>query len=63
MYEESLKMRHFRALVYPEAELAPLRAAGVGRDGKDEKTDPREAIGSILVVATKAKPKSWLRCL
>ena len=42
-------MRHFRVSTYSEeAELAPSRVAGVARDGKDEKTAPAEAIGSIL---------------
>jgi hypothetical protein len=36
--EKSLEMRQFQVLAYPEKpELAPSRAAGVARDGKDNR--------------------------
>jgi hypothetical protein len=42
-------MRQFLGFPYPEeAGLAPSWPAGVARDGKDEKTAPTEAMGSIL---------------
>ena len=44
-----MKMRQFLVFPYPEeAGLAPSWAAGVVRDGKDEKTVPTEAVGCIL---------------
>jgi hypothetical protein len=41
---------------YPEeAGLAPLWAAGVAREGKDEKTAPTEAVGCILPAGREGK--------
>ena len=38
MSEKSLKMRHFQVFAYPEEpDLAPSCAAGVARDGKNER--------------------------
>jgi hypothetical protein len=49
-------MRQFLVFPYPEeAGLAPSGAAGVARDGKDEKTAPMEAVGCILTAAREGK--------
>ena len=44
-----MKMRQLLVFPYPEeAGLAPSWAAGIVRDGKDEKTVPTEAVGRML---------------
>ena len=49
-------MRQFLVFPYPEeAGLAPSGAAGVARDGKDEKTAPTEAVGCILTDGREGK--------
>jgi hypothetical protein len=41
---------------YPEeAGLAPLWAAGVAREGKDEETAPTEAVGCIMTAGREGK--------
>jgi hypothetical protein len=45
-----VNMRPRLGFPYPEeAGLAPLGAAGVAPEGKDEKTAPTEAVGCILL--------------
>jgi hypothetical protein len=47
--EKSLEIKHFQLLSCPEeAELAPSRAAGVARHGKNEKTALTEAVGCTI---------------
>jgi hypothetical protein len=49
-------MRTLLGFPYPEeAGLAPLWAAGVAREGKDEKTTPTEAVLCILTAGREAK--------
>jgi hypothetical protein len=44
-----MKMRQFLVFPYPEeAGLAPSWAAGIVRDGNDEKIVPTEAVESML---------------
>ena len=51
-----MKMRQFLAFPYPEEVwLAPSRAAGVVRDGKDERTVLTEAVGCMLAGGRKGK--------
>jgi hypothetical protein len=49
-------MRTLLGFPYPgEVGLAPLWAAGVAREGKDEKTTPTEAVLCILTAGREAK--------
>jgi catechol 2,3-dioxygenase-like lactoylglutathione lyase family enzyme len=49
-------MRTLLGFPYPEeAGLAPLWAAGVAREGKDEKTTPTEAVLCILTAGREGK--------
>jgi hypothetical protein len=55
--EESLEMRHFQALAHlEEPGVAASWAAGVARDGRNEKTPaPMEAVGGIIAGGQEAK--------
>ena len=51
-----MKMRQFLVFPYPEeVGLAPSWAAGVVRDGKDEKMVPTEAVGCMLAGGREGK--------
>jgi hypothetical protein len=65
VYAKSLEMRHFQVLAYPvEPELAPSWAAGVARDGKNERNGfNRDGWMLRLLVARRPKRKSWFRRL
>jgi hypothetical protein len=56
VYEKPLEMRHFQVLTYPEEpELAPSRAAGVARDGTNERTAAIKAVGCTIDGSQEAK--------
>jgi hypothetical protein len=57
-------MRPGLGFPYPEeAGLAPLWAAGVAPEGKDEKTAQRRRLGIYCRPAGKTKWESWLRAI
>ena len=57
-----LQMSQFPVFACPEEpELAPFWAAGVARDGRNERNAPTEAVGSIIASGQEAKTEFLVR--
>jgi hypothetical protein len=62
--EKSLEMRRSQVFPYPEEpELAPSWAAGVARDGKNERNGSNGGGRMYMMAARRPKRKSWIRAL